>query len=281
MSDLSKNALIVEGGAMRSVFSSGLLDGFLEHNFNPFDFYIGVSAGAYNLTTYLAESQGKSLQVFLELSQDKNFISYSRFLRGGHLLDLDWLSKKGVLPPQTDLARTYQHNKPFIVCATDIETGQAVYLDTNPENLEASIKASIALPLVYREFPIANNRQMTDGGIADGIPVAEAIRRGARKIMVIRSRHISYKKIDTPGHRLTRWKLRKHTHLVKTMRERIKRFEDAIQLIRNPPIGIDIIEICPPDSFSVGRFCRNAEKLRTGYEYGLRQSTHCIQRWYG
>jgi predicted patatin/cPLA2 family phospholipase len=281
MSDLSKNALIVEGGAMRSVFSSGLLDGFLEHNFNPFDFYIGVSAGAYNLTTYLAESQGKSLQVFLELSQDKNFISYSRFLRGGHLLDLDWLSKKGVLPPQTDLARSYQHNKPFIVCATDIETGQAVYLDTNPENLEASIKASIALPLVYREFPIANNRPMTDGGIADGIPVAEAIRRGARKIMVIRSRHISYKKIDTPGHRLTRWKLRKHTHLVKTMRERIKRFEDAIQLIRNPPIGIDIIEICPPDSFSVGRFCRNAEKLRTGYEYGLRQSNHCIQRWYG
>ena len=71
-------ALIVEGGAMRSVFSAGLLDGFLYKKFNPFDFYIGVSAGAYNLITYLAEMPGISINpdhihtniIFFEITRE-------------------------------------------------------------------------------------------------------------------------------------------------------------------------------------------------------------------
>ena len=61
MTDLFQNALIVEGGAMRSVFSAGLLDGLLQQRFNPFDFYIGVSAGAYNIVVYLVGKSGLSL----------------------------------------------------------------------------------------------------------------------------------------------------------------------------------------------------------------------------
>lgn len=264
---------------MRSVFSSGLLDGFLENKFNPFDFYIGVSAGAYNLATYLADLPGVSLHVFRDLATSGNFISYQRFIHGGHLLDLDWLIETAMTESHIDPYAIYQHGKPLYICVTDVSTGQAVYINTTPANIVSTIKASTALPLIYRDFPVINGRRMTDGGVADGIPVAEAIRLGAKRIMVIRSRPESYIKKDTLWHKFIRWKLKKYPALTQTMRERVERFEDVMHLIHNPPQEIKIVEICPPEHFTIGRFSRNQNELQQGYEAGFNQANDTIRQW--
>ena len=73
----------------------------------------------------------------------------------------------------------------------------------------------------YRDFPRLENRLMSDGGVADGIPVIEAIRQGATNIMVVRSRHKEYMKKDTIIHKFIRWKLRNYPQLVATMTKRI------------------------------------------------------------
>ena len=278
-SNSNKSALIVEGGAMRSVFSAGLLDGFLARQFNPFDFFIGVSAGAYNLTTYLAGQSGLGLQIYCDLATHRQFISYPRFLRGGHLLDLDWLSHAIASEYMLDTVALFEHGKPLYVCVTNVGTGQANYIAITPEIFERVIKASTALPLIYRDFPLVNNSPMTDGGVADGIPIAEAIRRGAKRILVVRSRHYTYAKKDTFWHKTIRWKLRNHDALVKTLRERIIRFEKAIQIIRQPPPGVSVLEICPPKEFNLGRFCRNRKRLEHGYVIGLQMAGKAIQRW--
>lgn len=275
----SHNALIVEGGAMRSVFSAGLLDGFLEQKFNPFDVYFGVSAGAYNLATYLAGNSGQSLKIFLEFALHKRFISYSRFIRGGHLLDLDWLFEETLTDYHLNLPAIYARNKSLYVGVTDVHTGEAAYINTAADNLKQTIKASTALPLLYRGFPVLDGRPMTDGGVADGIPVAEAIRLGAKRIMVVRSRHKDYLKKDTLGHRYIRWKLRKHLHLTATMQERVSRHQRTINLIRNPPHDVKIVEICPPETFAIGRFNRSKVKLLQGYEIGFDQAQKAIKQW--
>lgn len=264
---------------MRSVFSAGLLDGFLENQFNPFDFYIGVSAGAYNLAAYLAGASGIGLRVFRDLATSSNFINYPRFIRGGHLLDLDWLIANTLTDAHLDTTTVCRHGKPLYICVTDVATGQAVYLNTTPANLEEVVKASTALPLLYRDFPEINGRQMTDGGVADGIPVAEAMRLGAKRLMVIRSRAKSYVKRDTLWHQFIRRKMRHYPALTQTMRERVKRFEDVMQLIRNPPRGVKILEICPPENFSIGRFSRSRKQLQRGYDAGISQADETIQRW--
>lgn len=272
-------ALVVEGGAMRSVFSAGTLDGFLALNFNPFDLFLGVSAGAYNLLPYLAGISGASLRVYLDLATSKQFINYRRFLCGGHLLDLDWLSQATLHDTTLNPRSLHDSSKRFIISATDVNTGQAIYIETNRNNIDIAIKASMSLPVVYRDFPTINGRAMTDGGVADGIPVAEAIRRGATHILLIRSRPIDYIKHDTMWHRLIRWKLRDYPALVQTMRERVSRFEEVIALIRQPPPGIHILEVCPPASFNSGRFNRHREKLRAGYAAGFNEAALTIQRW--
>lgn len=272
-------ALAVEGGAMRSVFSAGVLDGFLEQNFNPFDFYLGVSASAYNLLPYLAGITGSSLRVYTELATSKHFINYWRFIRGGHLLDLDWLAQTTRHDSSLNPGLLYRSGKALIVPVTDVNSGQAVYVEVNCDNIDDIIKASMALPLIYREFPVVEGRAMTDGGVADGIPVAEAIRRGATHIMVIRSRPINYIKRDSMWHRFIRWKLRGYPALVNTLKERISRFEEVLALIHRPPVGIRILEVCPPATFISGRFNQNRKILHAGHAAGLAEAPNIVRRW--
>ena len=103
MQPSSPGVLLVEGGAMRGIFTTGVLDGFLEARFNPFDLFIGVSSGAANLAAYLAEMPKRNFRIYTDYSLRPEFISFKRFIRGGHLMDLDWLWEKTIAEIRLDL----------------------------------------------------------------------------------------------------------------------------------------------------------------------------------
>ena len=276
-----ETALVVEGGAMRGVFSTGVLDGFLERSFNPFDFFIGVSAGATNLAAYLAEMPGRNRRIYTDLSTRPEFIDLSRFLRGGHLMDLDWLWDLTISTMRLDLPRIYSKGRPFIVGLTDARTGKAVYKETAPEDLEHVLKASSALPLFYRGFPLVDGLPMTDGGVADPIPVAQAIRNGARRIMVVRSRPSGFQKSGDPTYYAMSLFFRQHSALRATLKDQNRIYNDAVSLIHNPPAGVSIIEVCPSSLFRPGRFTRKPDVLLEGYELGRSAANDAIRRWSG
>jgi predicted patatin/cPLA2 family phospholipase len=272
-------ALVVEGGALRGVFSTGLLDGFLEARFNPFALFIGVSSGASNLAAFLAEMAGRNRRVYLDYSLRPDFIDFSRFLRGGHLLDLDWLWDITIREIRLDLATIYAKRQPFIVVLTDVQTGAAVYRRTTTLDLEQLLKASSAVPLLYRDYPLIEGRPMTDGGVADAIPVGEAIRRGARRIMVIRSRQRDYVKRMSPSAYLLRWYVRDYPFLQQAVATRVRRYNEAVALIRRPPDGVAIVEICPPADFRVSRLSQDFAVLQEGYDQGRVAAAEAIALW--
>jgi predicted patatin/cPLA2 family phospholipase len=275
----SRSALVVEGGALRGVFSTGLLDGFLEARFNPFDLFIGVSSGASNLAAYLAGMIGRNRTIYLDYSLRSDFISFPKFLSGGHLLDLDWLWDITIREIRLDLATIYSRAKPFVVVLTDAHTGEAHYKLTGAHDLEHVLKASSAMPLLYRAYPEVDGRPMTDGGVADSIPVGEAIHRGARRIMVIRSRHRDYMKRQGMPERFMRWHVRHFPLLQEAMAKRVERYNESVALIRKPPAGLSIIEICPPESFRVSRLSQDRMILQEGYEQGRALAAEAIARW--
>ncbi len=280
MSHPSPNtALVVEGGALRGVFSTGLLDGFLEARFNPFDLFFGVSSGASNLAAYLAEMIGRNRKIYLDYSLQPQFLSIPRFLRGGHLMDLDWLWETTIREIRLDLATIYSRGKPFIAVLTDVQTGEAIYKLTSAGDLEHVLKASSSIPLFYRGYPFVDGRPMTDGGVADSLPVSEAIRRGARRIMVIRSQHRDYLKRNGPFELIMRWYIRRCPMLQETMAKRAQRYNESVALIRKPPEGVSVIEICPPQNFRVSRFSQNRRALQEGYEQGRALAPKAIECW--
>lgn len=279
MEKVGSRALIVEGGAMRGVFSCGILDHFLASEFSPFDSFWGVSAGASNLAAYLAKMPGRNLKIYLDYSLRKEFISPSQLLRGGDMMNLDWMWNVTLEELGIDKSALKADSRPFFLGVTRQDNGQAEYHLPDVDDLAEIMKASSALPVLYRNGVSLNGIQYVDGGVSDALPVAEAIKRGAKKIMVLRSQPASYQKPRGKFSALTRRMLKETPGLIEPMLTREVRYNQTLALINNPPPGIEIIQVCPPETFKLKRLSRLPAPLRHAYELGIEAGKEAIIRW--
>ncbi|EII5416959.1 patatin family protein [Vibrio alginolyticus] len=279
MEKVGSRALIVEGGAMRGVFSCGILDHFLASEFSPFDSFWGVSAGASNLAAYLAKMPGRNLKIYLDYSLRKEFISPSQLLRGGDMMNLDWMWNVTLEELGIDKSALKADSRPFFLGVTRQDNGQAEYHLPDVDDLAETMKASSALPVLYRNGVSLNGIQYVDGGVSDALPVAEAIKRGAKKIMVLRSQPASYQKPRGRFSALTRKMLKETPGLIEPMLTREVRYNQTLALINNPPPGIEIIQVCPPETFKLKRLSRSLAPLRHAYELGIEAGKEAIIRW--
>ncbi|HBV76949.1 MULTISPECIES: patatin-like phospholipase family protein [Vibrio] len=264
-----QHALVVEGGAMRGIFSAGVLDHFIDRQFLPFDFCIGVSAGSTSLASWLANQKKRTYNVITDYSCRPEFISVKRFLRGGHWLDLDWLWDITIDEIPIDTDKLHQQLVPLYVVTTDINTGLAHYIRSTPDNIIELLKASCSVPLAYRHYPIINNMKMTDGGVADSIPVEKAYQLGAKEITVILSRPLGYEKKPSRIPWLTKRFLAQYPHLANAALLRSENYNRSIAFIKTPPSDCKINVIAPPANFPVGRLTTDKLKLDIGYQMGL------------
>ncbi|EGR1751458.1 TPA: patatin family protein [Vibrio parahaemolyticus] len=279
MEHVGSRALIVEGGAMRGVFSCGILDHFLAADFSPFDSFWGVSAGASNLAAYLAKMPGRNLKIYLDYSLRNEFITPSQLIRGGDVMDLDWMWQVTLEELGIDKEVLAADPRPFFLVVTRQDTGQAEYLTPDVDMLAETMKASSALPVLYRNGVLLNDTRYVDGGVADALPIAEAIKRGATKIMVLRSQIASYRKLRSKFSAITKRMLKETPALIEPMLTRDVRYNQTLELINNPPSGVEIIQVCPPETFKLKRLSRSPEPLREAYELGIEAGKQAIVRW--
>ena len=265
----NKHILVVEGGAMRGIFSAGVLDCFHDLHFNPFDACLGVSVGSTNLAAWLAGQRGRNYKVITDYSCRPEFISFRNFIRGGHWLDLDWLWPITIKEIRLDLKTFVNQPVPLYVVTTRVATGEAVYIEANGGNLEAVLKASCSVPLLYRGFPTLENEMMTDGGVADAIPVEKAYAMGAREITVILSHPWGYRKKMPKFFCLIRHSLKHYPELTAVMLKRAERYNRSLDFIASPPADCQVNLIAPPADFAVSRLTRDFDRLQQGYEQGL------------
>ncbi|HSV97129.1 MAG TPA: patatin family protein [Spirochaetota bacterium] len=273
MNSKNRSALVVEGGGMRGVFSAGVLNSFGTSGFDPFDLYIGVSAGACNLAAHLAQQHERNYHVTVNYSATAGFINPLRFISGGHYMDLDWLWDITIRECRLDLERIfsglYDKGKEYLVAATSLDSGLPLYLKPDRSNLEHYIKISSSLPVLYRNILYADSVPALDGGIADPIPVIEAYKRGANEITIIRSRPSSYIKKKSPLSFLFPLFFRKYPGLADAMQRRHRVYMDAVDFIKNPPAGVEIYEIAPPEGLNVGRATKDVHLLGAAYKSGI------------
>ncbi|TVP54211.1 MAG: patatin family protein [Halomonadaceae bacterium] len=265
----SSHALVVEGGAMRGIFASGVLDGFLDRQYQPFDFCLGVSAGSTNLAAFLAGQRGRNYRVITDYSCRPEFMRFGNFLKGGHWLDLDWLWEITIREIRLDLETFGRQGLPLHVVTTAVADGGPRYITATPDNLEELLKASCSVPLLYRDYPVINGEAMTDGGVADSIPVIKAYEMGARDITVILSHPNGYCKGRSKAPWLIRRLLKDQPALAAAISQRTENYNRSMDFIRNPPADCRIHPIAPPPHFAVGRLTRDSKKLHAGYEMGL------------
>ena len=270
---MAKSALVVEGGAMRGIFASGILDTFMKKEFMPYDFAIGVSAGASNLIGYLSYAPQRSFDVITKLATHKRFFNPARFARGGDLVDVKWLIEESNRRHPLNSERLFS-SIPMYAAVTNIDSGNADYYQVKESNLNNVLEATTALPIAYKSTPCFSGGCYTDGGVADSIPVKEAYRRGARDITVILSHPLSYemKPIRSPW--LMTKLLARYPQIAQAMLVRAENYNQSLEFIRNPPEGTTIRVIAPPEDFAVKRLSMKYPTLVAGYEMGVSAGLH-------
>ena len=276
----AKTALVVEGGGMRGIFCAGVLDVFLENRFDPFDLYIGVSAGACNLASHLAGQQGRNYWIYTNMMTRPEFISMKKFITGGHYMDLDYLWRAIDVEYPLSVNEIIKRKKnDFTIVGTVVGTGTAAYLRPRAETCSEALKASSAVPLLYRGFLEIDATPLVDGGVADPIPAREAYRRGARTIVVMRTRPAVFRKHKGLENHVSAFATRRWPQLSAAVREQAATYGRCMDFIETPPPGVTVLQIAPGTTLRTGRTTQDMALLREDYERGRRHGEEFIGRW--
>lgn len=264
-----KTGLILEGGAMRGLFTAGVMDVLMEHSVE-FDGAIGVSAGAAFGCNYKSRQIGRVLRYNTRFCSDKRYGGLRVLLKTGNIYSTDFCY--GEVPVKYDPFdfETYGNNPmEFYVVATDIETGEAVYHryeGTEPSGFDW-IRASASMPLVSQIVEL-DGRKMLDGGIADSIPVQYFEQLGYEKNVVVLTRPSGYQKEKNKVLPLIRKKYKAYPKLVEAMENRHERYNETLGYIRQQEQAGKLFVIRPEESIPVRRVEKDPERLKAAYEMG-------------
>jgi predicted patatin/cPLA2 family phospholipase len=273
-----KKALVVEGGGMRGIFAAGVLDEFLQEKFNPFHLFIGVSAGAVSLASYLSGQYQRYYRLSSGPMKKKEFISFKRFLAGGHFMDLDWLwSYASTHDPLDVKMAVCKDPREFLIGVTDVHTGNPLFIRPDASTLLNTLLASSALPVMYRGFVKLEGRLVADGGVADPLPVKEAYLRGARNIVVIRTRPANRSKGWFFDSLMATLCLRGYPALSSRIRKLHRVYKEAEQFIHKPPYDSEVFEITPPPQLRSARLRADYGTLKADYELGRQAGRHFVE----
>lgn len=274
-------AVVAEGGGQRGIFTAGVLDTFLEHGFNPFAHGIGVSAGAQNLLSYFLQQQGFAKRAITELTASPQFFVPYRWLAARSVIDLDsyfdaTLSNPEYQLPYQQITQVQSHRQ-LIFVATNRQSLQAVYLEPNRRSVVSALKASSAVPFLYKAPVKIGNESLVDGGVADPLPIQKAIDLGARHIVVIRtvpklSDHSGWRqRIDAlpikraiPRSLLDMLEIHEHA------------YAEAIKIIRSPPANVHLFNIAPSQPLHSHAFGSRSSALIRDYESGREAGSQAL-----
>ncbi len=277
---MENTAIIAEGGGQRGIYTAGVLDAFLHFGFNPFTMGIGVSAGAQNLFSYFLEQPGYARRAIEELTREPGFFVPYRWVGERGIIDLDGyfahsLNDPDYLLPYQRLTKVQTQRRLYFV-ATDMESLEPVYLEPDESNVVEYLKASSAVPFLYKAGVSFGDRTLLDGGIADPIPVKRAIDLGAKRMIVIRTTSQGAE----PGwrHRLEQFrKLRALPSRMIRMLECYERAErEADYFIDNHDKDIELVMIRPEIPLKSQVFGSRSEDLVTDYKVGWYDGAQAI-----
>jgi predicted patatin/cPLA2 family phospholipase len=273
MNEGKNAALILEGGAMRGIFTAGVLDVLMEHNCY-LDYVVGVSAGSCNGADYVSRQIGRSRDCIAVADESIRYVhgDLPHMIRG-KAFDLDRLCGDFAFryfPFDFETYFASDIGTEYVV--TNARTGRAEYLNekSDPKRLMNIIAASCSMPLINKLRPL-DGGEYSDGGIADSIPIIHAMRKGYRKNVVVLTRPKSYRKERNRAlETLYKAKYRKYPELVKALCRRHIVYNRTLDLIDKWEAEGRIFVI-RPEGPVVGRTEQDTEKLLTFYRSGIDQ----------
>jgi predicted patatin/cPLA2 family phospholipase len=270
-------ALILEGGGLRGVYTSGVLRFFMDREVR-FSYVIGVSMGACNAANYVSQQPGRNKVVNIRYVKDSRYLSYRRLFVKGELFGMSFIFN--TLPNSLvpfDFKTFMQSDIKCITTVTDCETGEPLYYEKKGLGETAYMKilqASCSLPFIAKPVNY-DGRIMMDGGLSDPIPIRKSIDDGNDKNVLVLTRPKGYRKKPSRLMRFAYLRYPRYKGLCKALVSRYARYNETMDFVDQLERRGDVFVVRPRAKLYVGRIERNTEKLYAAYDQGYRDASTC------
>lgn len=272
----SNTGLVLEGGGMRGVFTSGVLDAFMKHEVY-FPYVVAVSAGACNGLSYMSHQPRRARWSNIDMLQKYDYISLKSLIVNGSIFDPELIYERfpnEFFPFDYD---AYEKNPAtFEVVTTNCRTGRAMYLTERHDHrrLTQLIRATSSLPFVAHITRV-DGIPMLDGGIVDSIPILRSIDTGHQENVVVMTRNRGYRSSE-PDIKIPKFLYGEYPRLRVALSRRTAAYNKQLDLVERMEDWGEIVVIRPQKPLEVGRITEDVAKLERLYEEGFQQGEQFI-----
>lgn len=273
-----KKGLVLEGGAMRGLFSAGVIDILMENNLLP-DGVIGVSAGAAFGCNIKSKQPGRVIRYNKKLAHDWRYASFRSLLTTGDYFGGEYAYH--YMPRHLDYfdVETFNNNPmEFWAVCTNVGTGKAVYkrLMEVDNNCLEYIRASASMPIAARIVTV-EGKKLLDGGIADSIPLRFFQEQGYDRNLVVLTQPANYVKEPNKLMPLMRLWLRRHARIIRALEQRHIMYNNQLEYVRQEEKKSNTLVLRPETALTIGHLSHNPDDMQATYEHGRKVATKHLE----
>lgn len=273
-----KVGLVLEGGAMRGIYTAGVIDTLMKENILV-DGIIGVSAGALFGMNYKSKQIGRVKRYNENYIKDKNYFGINSYLKTGNVMNEEFCFHKLINELDPVDFDEFKNNKvEFYVVVTNIENGNAEYIKINDlrnKNELEYLRASGSMPFFSKIVNI-NNKKYLDGAIGDSIPLKKMKELGFDKLIVVLTRPKGYKK-KKKLFKFGKFYYKDYPLFVKKINERYKNYNNEINYIEKEYKNNNIVVIRPSRLIKIKRIEKNIDKINEMYDLGVNDTLSMLE----
>ena len=264
-----KKGLVLEGGAMRGLWTAGVTDVMMEHDIWP-DGLIGVSAGAAFGCNYKSRQIGRAIRYNMQFAKDPRYSGWKSLLKTGDYFNAEF--GYHIVPfeyDRFDIDSFAENPMEFTIVCTDVETGQAVYhkMDHVDYSELEWLRASASMPLASKVVEV-DGWKLLDGGVSDSIPLEYFEKQGYKRNVVILTQPLGYQKKHNALMPLMRLALHKYPYFLKAMDERHMMYNYQLEYVAEAERKGQCLVIRPDENIPIGHLSKDANQMRHVYELG-------------
>lgn len=272
-----KTGLVLEGGAMRGIYTAGVLDAFMEQEIHV-DGVIGVSAGALHGCSYVSGQHGRSIRYYMKYMRDPRFMSFRSFLKTGNLVETEFCYHE--IPEKLDIfdwEAFLVSLTDFYVTCSNVETGEPEYilLDRREDAIDY-MRASASMPLVSQIVEVGGYK-LLDGGVSDSVPITAFRDMGYERCVVVLTRPAGYRKKPS-GTGIGRVLYRKYPAFVRALEQRYLIYNETMDEIESLEAAGEILAVRPSRDPGIGRMERRPDKVQEVYQLGYRDALQKVEQ---
>ena len=274
-----KKGLVLEGGAMRGLWTAGVTDVMMEHDIRP-DGLIGVSAGAAFGCNYKSRQIGRAIRYNTRFAKDPRYSGWRSLLKSGNYFNAEF--GYHVVPYEYDIFDTETFEKDpleFTIVCTDVETGAAVYHQIDHVDYDELewLRASASMPLASKIVEVGGWK-LLDGGVSDSIPLEYYERQGYKRNVVILTQPLGYRKKHLALMPLMRLALRKYPHFLKALDERHLMYNCQLDYVAEAERLGRCLVIRPDEDIPIGHLSHDPQQMRLVYDMGRKVGERYIDK---